>query len=230
MSNLQLIQAEVCPYAQRSHMCLLEKGLEFERIEIDLHDKPAWFEKVSPYSKVPVLKHGEVRVYESSIVNEYLNEVFPDPPLLPRSAAARAEARTWIDFDNVKFLPAFYGVLLEQDPDQQRQIAARITDHFESFESRALGAAWTGPYWFDDFLSLVDLAVYPHFERLAALESYRGICIPDSCGKLREWLAAMRERPSAKATAHDDDYHIKAYASYADGTASGTTAQDMRGN
>ena len=46
MTNIQLIQAEVCPYAQRTHMCLLEKGLEFEVIEVDLSNKPDWFEKV----------------------------------------------------------------------------------------------------------------------------------------------------------------------------------------
>ena len=60
--ELKLISAEVCPYAQRSRLVLLEKGLEQELVEIDLRNKPARFDEVSPYSKVPVLLHGEHRV------------------------------------------------------------------------------------------------------------------------------------------------------------------------
>ena len=112
---MRFIQSEVCPYAQRTRMCLIEKGLEYEHVEVDLKNKPAWFEEISPYSKVPVLQDGDAVIYESIIINEYLDEVYPDPALLPPSAAGRAEARIWIDFDNVKFVTGFYRVLLEQD-------------------------------------------------------------------------------------------------------------------
>ena len=228
MNKLQLIQSEVCPYAQRSHMCLLEKDLDFEVIEVDLKNKPDWFEEISPYSKVPVLKDGDMRIYESSIINEYVDEAYPQPPLMPADFGKRAEARIWIDFDNVKFVPDFYRVLLEQDLDNRQQIASRLIDHLVFFENRGLADDWKGPYWFDDQLSLVDLTLYPHFERIAVLERYRGIAIPPSCPKLADWLAAVKERPSARATAHEDDYHLNAYSHYADGTASGTTARDMR--
>lgn len=72
VAKLELITAEACPLAQRSHMTLLEKGLEFERIEVDLKNKPSWFEEASPYSKVPVLRYGDAKIYESTIINEYL--------------------------------------------------------------------------------------------------------------------------------------------------------------
>ncbi|MFC1680517.1 glutathione S-transferase family protein [Pseudomonadota bacterium] len=227
MSRLQLIQAEVCPFAQRTHMCLLEKNLGFDCVEIDLDDKPDWFNEVSPYSKVPLLKDGNVLIYESTIINEYLNEVFPEPPLLPQAAADRATARTWIDFDNVKFVPAFYRLLLEQTLEKRQQLVDQTIEHMKFFEQRGFAADWRGPYWFGESISLADLAVYPHFERIAVLEHYRNIGIPDSCVRLKEWLSAMRERPSAQTTSHDDDYHVKAYAQYADGSASGSTAQDM---
>lgn len=209
-------------------MCLLEKGLDFERIEIDLRNKPAWFEEVSPYSKVPVLKHGDVRVYESAIVNEYLEEVFPVPALMPDAPADRAAARTWIDFDNVKVVPTFYRVLLERDAAKRQRLAERMEENLKFIEARGFADDWTGPYWFGEKISLVDLAMYPHYERFAVLKEYRGIAIPKSYGRLKAWLAAMHERPSAKATAHCDAYHIEAYSQYADGTASGTTARDMR--
>lgn len=228
MSDLKLIQSEVCPYAQRTHMCMLEKNLDFEIIEIDLQNKPDWFESVSPYSKVPVLQDNGVLVYESAVINEYIDEVYPDPALMPESPSLRAKARIWIDFDNVKFVPAFYKVLLEQDMDKRQDIADQIRDYLTFFENRGFAENWKGPYWFDDQISLVDLTLYPHFERMGVLETYRGIEIPDTCPKLIDWLASMHERPSAIKTAHHNDYHIDAYSHYADGTASGTTARDMR--
>ena len=228
MKKLELIQAEVCPFAQRTHMCLLEKNLDFECIEIDLNNKPIWFEEVSPYSKVPVLNDGEIRIYESTIINEYLDEKYPKPSLMPHTPGERANARSWIDFDNVKFVPAFYRLLLERNAEKRQRIADQIIEHLEFLETQGFASEWKGPYWFGSSISLVDLAIYPHFERIAVLENYRNVGIPPLCLRLREWLSAMRERPSAKVTAHNDDYHIQAYIEYADGSASGTTAQDMR--
>ncbi len=228
MNTLKLIQSEVCPYAQRTHMCLLEKSLDFDIVEVDLADKPAWFEEISPYGKVPVLEDGEIRIYESSVINEYLDEVYRHPPLMPSSASARAVARIWIDFDNVRFVPAFYRVLLEQDLPRQQKIVDQLVDHMKYMEEAGFASHWKGPYWFNGDISLVDLTLYPHFERMAVLETYRNISIPPACHKLMEWCAAMKERPSARFTAHDDDYHIESYRHYADGTASGTTARDMR--
>jgi len=228
MTDLQIMSAEVCPYAQRSLILLAEKGLEYEHREVDLKNKPDWFEAVSPYSKVPVLLHGDVRVYESSIINEYLDETFPDPPLMPSDPAGRAQARIWIDYDNVKFVPAFYRVLLAEEGERRDRLAGSIVQYLKFMETEALSKRKGSPFWLGDAYSMVDIALYPHFERIAVLETYRGISIPDECGGLREWFAAVSERPCVKKTAHDADYHIDAYTHYADGTANGTTAKDMR--
>ena len=227
MSYLKLIQSEVCPFAQRSHMCMLEKSLDFEIIEINLENKPIWFKEISPYSKVPVLRNGETTLYESTIINEYLDEAYPAPALMPESYSDRARARIWIDYDNVKFVPDFYRVLMEQDLESQQVIADRIAQHLRFFEFEGLTSSWKGPYWFDDFFSLVDIALYPHFERLSVLETYRKIGIPANCPRLTEWLSAVRERSSAVATAHNDNYHIHAYRHYVNDTA-GTTAKDIQ--
>lgn len=228
MTDIQCISAEVCPFAQRTLIALLEKGIEYEHIEIDLRNKPDWFDDVSPYSKVPVLRHGDVTIYESSIVNEYLDEVFPEPGLMPKEPGARAAARVWIDFDNVKFVPAFYKVLLEQDAARRRDLAQTIVDALRFIETSALGGRQQGPYWLGAELSLADIAVYPHMERLCVLEAYRDIAVPAECGRLKEWLSVMAERPCVQQTAHDADFHIASYIRYADGTADGTTARDMR--
>ena len=88
-------------------MMLIEKDVAFTLREVDLNDKPDWFLEVSPYSKVPVIRHQGRVVYESAIINEYLDEVFPTPEMMPAGARARATARIWIDFMNMKLLPCF---------------------------------------------------------------------------------------------------------------------------
>lgn len=229
MSDLKLVSAEVCPFAQRSRLVLLEKALDHEIVEIDLRNKPDWFAAVSPYSKVPVLLDGETRVWESTIINEYLDERFPSPPLMPETAAGRAAMRIWIAFDDTKFVPATYKVLLARDePDKRRLYTETIVDALVFMEREALAKRAGGPWWLGDELSLADLSIYPHMERLAVLAEYRGIHLPPECGRLREWIAAMQERPSVRATMKDDAYHVAAYSRYADASANGTTAADMR--
>ena len=111
MSMLELYSYEACPYAQRTQMALAEKGLEFELIEVDLYDRPSWWADLSPYGKVPLLKHGDNVIYESAIVNEYLDEVFPDPPLMPEDALGRAQARVWIDYCDSRFMSACHQLI-----------------------------------------------------------------------------------------------------------------------
>ena len=228
MPKLELVTAEVCPFAQRSHMTLLEKNLEFELREVDLENKPSWFETISPYSKVPVLCHGNIQVYESTIINEYLEESFPERRLLPDDPSKRANARIWIDFDNTKFVPVFYKLLLAQESSLQKILVAQMTERLVFLDQEGFSSASKGPYWFGQKLSLVDLSLYPHFERFPVLTEYRGMNIPRSCRRLRAWLDVMRERSSAVVTAHESGFHIEAYIQYANGTASGTTAKDMR--
>ena len=228
MPKLELVTAEVCPFAQRSHMTLLEKNLEFELREVELENKPSWFETISPYSKVPVLCHGNIQVYESTIINEYLEESFPEHRLLPDDPSKRANARIWIDFDNTHFVPVFYKLLLAQEASLQKILAAQMTERLVFLDQEGFSSASKGPYWFGKKLSLVDLSLYPHFERFPVLTEYRGMNIPRSCRRLRAWLDVMRERSSAVVTAREPGFHIEAYIQYANGTASGTTAKDMR--
>jgi len=122
MSDLQIISANVCPFAQRTRMVLNEKSLDFELVEINLKDKPDWFLDVSPYGKVPVLRHNGRTIYESAVINEYLDESFPEHPLMPSDPASRALARIWIDYCNNQFCPLFYKVLLSQDKATQKEL------------------------------------------------------------------------------------------------------------
>ncbi len=229
MPELQIISANVCPYAQRTRMVLREKALQFEVIEIDLKDKPDWFAGVSPYGKVPVLRHDGQSIYESAVINEYLDEVFPAPPLMPSGAVKRALARIWIEYCNSQFCPLFYQVLLAQDVAKQKELADKLTAMFHFMDRQGLQTLQgDGPYWMGDTPGLVDFTFYPFFERLPVLKHYRGVTIPEDCQALSNWLDVMSKHPSALETANTADFHIDNYKKYADASADGITAQEMK--
>lgn len=231
MAQLELYSASVCPFAHRTRLTLLEKSIDFTLIEIDLENKPDWFTEVSPYSKVPVLKYGNDRVWESAIINEYLDEVFPQPPLMPQQPGKRALARIWIDFANTKFINAFYKMLLNQDLEKQQIWKQDLLNHLLFMEHEGIEKLGDdGPYWFGESVSLVDLTFYPWFERWAVVEHYRNLSLPSECQRLQQWWEAMSERDSVKAIANSPQFYIKEYEKYANNTASGITAQEMRNN
>ena len=97
MTKLTLISHKLCPYVQRAVISLAEKGVPFERIDIDLANKPDWFLKVSPLGKTPVLLVGDTAIFESAVILEYLEDT-QAPALHPADPLARAEHRAWIEF------------------------------------------------------------------------------------------------------------------------------------
>jgi glutathione S-transferase len=228
MNAIKIYSASACPYAQRSRMVLITKGIEFEVVEIDLKNKPDWFTAISPYGKVPLLEHGEAKVWESAVINEYLEEVFPQQPLMPQAALNRAKARIWIDFANTKFTTAFYKLLLAQEPEKQEEWRQELNQHCSTMEKGIQNLSEMGDYWLGRALSLVDLTYYPWFERLPVLEYYRGFKLPESCKNLRRWYNLMQAVPAVKQTQQSANYHIKQYEKYANNQASGVTAKEMQ--
>src|SRR5258707_1432742 len=95
--RLKLISHKLCPYVQRAVIALTEKGVAFERVDIDLANKPDWFLAISPLGKTPVLLVGDIPIFESAVILEYLEETQPNP-LHPADPLRRAEARAWIEF------------------------------------------------------------------------------------------------------------------------------------
>ena len=209
---VELFSFEGCPYAQRTRMALLEKGVPFTLTEIDLFNRPAWFAEVSPYGKVPVLRHAGGTVYESTIINQYLDEAFPDPPLMPPTPLGRAQARIWLDYCETRFLPAAHAVTTAgPDPEKRRAAVAKFTDVLRFLDREALGRlSADGPYFFGAAPTLVDIQYSPFFERFGTYEQSGGAEWPADCTRLHRWFAAMQARESYKATAKPTEYHLEA--------------------
>jgi len=215
MADIKIYSAVVCPYAHRTRLVLQEKGIDFDLIEIDLQNKPEGFTQVSPYGKVPAITHGENRVWESAVINEYLNEVFPNPPLLPSSPIAKAQARIWIDFANTRFTPAFSALLRSTDSQTEAEAKKELYKHLEFIETEGLAKlSGVGPYWFGESVSLVDLAFFPWFERWGALKHYRDFGIPAEFTRIKEWKHALKERASVKAIANSKEFYIQRYSKF----------------
>jgi glutathione S-transferase len=90
---ITLYDADRCPYCARVRIVLLEKGVEYETVEIDLDDRPAWIYEKNPLGKVPVLEEDAFVLPESAVINEYLEERYPEPPLWPADPGERALGR-----------------------------------------------------------------------------------------------------------------------------------------
>jgi glutathione S-transferase len=214
MSQIKLYSARGCPFAHRTRLVLTEKKVPFELIEIDLQNKPAWFDaKLSGYGKVPALEHDGNHIWESTIVNEYIEEVFPEPRLLPAEPGLRARARIFIDYANTRFVTAFGKVLRPAAGADEAAGARALIDSLNYIEHAGLEQlSGAGPFFLGSQPSLVDFAFYPWFERWAALQHYRGLAIPQDLSRLQRWREAVRELPSVRKHENLTEYYIQRYA------------------
>jgi glutathione S-transferase len=192
---------------------LSEKQIPFQVTEIDLKNKPDWFLKISPYGKVPVLQHDGTVVYESAVINEYLDEVFPDVPMLADAPAERAQLRIWIDFCNTRVQPGLAAVMRAEPEDFEARVKAfeeslaMLEDHLERNDRPA-------PFFAGERFTLVDATFAPAFERFAVLPRLRGYEIPGRFPRIRRWVAALENHPSVVATATPLDELLRNYMGF----------------
>ena len=213
MSTVHLYFAKASTFSQRTRVVLLEKSIEFTSTEINLQNKTADFTQISRYGKVPAIKHGDVEIYESAIINEYLEEVFPQPSLLPYSLGVKAIARIWIDYANSRLVPAFNKFLRSKHTEEQEQGRREFTEALLYIEQEGLGKlSGNGSYFLGDKLSLVDISFYPWFERLPVLEHFRQFNLPTETPRLQRWWNTVRDRDSVKVVANPVEFYIERFA------------------
>lgn len=216
MAEIEIYSTLLCPFAHRSRLTLMEKGIAFREIEIDLQNKPANFLKISAYGKVPVLKHGDEYLWESNIINEYLDEVFPEPPLLPQEPIQRARARIWINFADTKLFGITGKLLHGCDLQKSAALLKSLSNCLLFIEREGLQkASDNGSYWFGSEISLVDFTYYPWFEQLSVLEHFLGFQLPAGLDRLQQWWEAVASRESVRAIAKDRDFYIESYGKLA---------------
>ena len=93
-----LYSGTTCPFSHRCRFVLFEKGMDFEIRDVDLYNKPEDINVMNPYGQVPILVERDLILYESNIINEYIDERFPHPQLMPGDPVDRARVRigVWV--------------------------------------------------------------------------------------------------------------------------------------
>src|SRR6185436_14365957 len=126
---LKLYNYHDCPFCQKVRVVLAEKDLEYEKVLVDLRkqdQKTPEFLKLNPYGKVPVLVDDDVVVYDSTIINEYLDEEYPIPALIPEDSASRARVRLLEDFCDNSVIPPAGLILAEINKPEAERDADRV--------------------------------------------------------------------------------------------------------
>jgi glutathione S-transferase len=201
--RFELISFDLCPYVQRSVITLKHKKIDFKLTLIDLSNPPEWFNKISPLGKVPLLlvreKSGEpVVLFESAVINEYLDEVTP-PSILPKDPLAKARERAWVAVGG-ELLGNLYTLAMSEDRDEIDEARTDLWDTLARVEETLPG----GKYFSTAGFSLVDAAFAPVFMRLFMLKSLREDSHWKSLTKTRQWADALLALPEVRDSVPTD--------------------------
>jgi len=182
---LTLYDAARCPYCARVRIVLAEKGVEFETVEIDLDDRPAWIYEKNVTGRVPVIEEDAFVLPESAVIMEYIEERYPEPPLLPQDAAARALARVEIfRFDR---LSTPYYAVRRGDESARPKLERALANLDALLEAQ--------PFLTGAEYGLADIAYVPWIFRAQsqlALELEPWPAVAD-------WIGRLQERPAVAA-------------------------------
>jgi len=192
--HIKLYNTQRCPYARRTRIVLHEKGLDFETYEVDLADKSEEFLAASPTGKVPVIVVDGESLYESNVVNQYIDEVTGEPRLMPQDPKRRAHARIWMAFADADFFPAVFVASVGRERGFSEE---RISEALAKLEA-ALGKVeerLRGRDYLADELSLADIAYAGNFVRLRELEERREISL-DERPNVAAWMERLEKRES----------------------------------
>lgn len=174
---LTLYDADRCPYCARVRIVLAEKGLEYETVVVDLEERPAWIYDKNPLGRVPVLEEDALVLPESAVIMEYLDERYPEPPLLPADPGERGLARLRVEqFDDL--LGDAYYAVRKGDESALPWLEARLAGLDRALEAQ--------PYLTGRAYGLADIAYLPWVLRIP-------VDLPPA---LRGWVERLVQRPA----------------------------------
>jgi len=184
---MQLYSGTTCPFSHRCRFVLYEKGMDFQVIDVDMYNKPEDIAVMNPYNRLPVLVERDLILYEANIINEYIDERFPHPQLMPADPVMRARARLFL-FNFEVELFSHIDTLDHGNPKQQEKarqhIADRLTELSPVFQKQK--------YMLGDEFSMLDVAIAPLLWRLDHYE----IELPKSAAPLMKYAERIFSRPA----------------------------------
>ena len=187
-----LYSGTTCPFSQRCRFVLFEKGMDFEIRDVDLFSKPEDISVMNPYGQVPILVERDLILYESNIINEYIDERFPHPQLMPADPVMRARARLFLfNFERELFIYVHQLERRDQLKDAgkqldgaRQQIRDRLTQLTPIFVKNK--------YMLGEDFSMLDVAIAPLLWRL----DHYGIEMPKTAAPLLRYAERIFSRPA----------------------------------
>jgi glutathione S-transferase len=195
--HVKLYNTQRCPYARRTRMVLHEKGMDFETYEVDLANKSEEFLAASPTGKVPVIVVDGDSIYESNVVNQYIDEVTDEPKLMPRDPKRRAYARIWMAFADTDFFLAVFVASVGRERGFSEERISEALEKLKAVLRRLEDRLKDRDYLADEF-SLADIAHAGNFVRMRQLEE-RGEISLDEYPSVAAWMKRLEARKSYEA-------------------------------
>src|SRR5579885_782795 len=191
-----------CPFGQKVRIVLAEKSLSYELAQVDItkgeHRRPE-FLRLNPYGRVPVLVDEDTVVYDSTIINEYLDDEYPDPPVLPRIefSSLRARARLFEDFADNSFTPQVGQLMAESARPEGERDQARLQRLHRGIERALdyLNHELTGQQFLAGDFSIADIGFAPRVLVLGNL----GLAAVVNRPNVDAWIKRMVQRPSIES-------------------------------
>ena len=184
---MTLYSGTTCPFSQRCRNVLYEKGMDFQIVDVDLHNKPEDLAVMNPYNQVPVLVERDLMLYESNIINEYIDDRFPHPQLMPADPVMRARARLFLFrfehelFTHVETLEKGNQRFVDKARVSIRDNLAQIAPVFTKQK-----------YMLGDEFSMLDVAIMPLLWRL----DYYDIQLPKQAAPIMKYAERLFSRPA----------------------------------
>jgi RNA polymerase-associated protein len=182
-----LYSGTTCPFSQRCRFVLFEKGMDFDIRDVDLFNKPEDISVMNPYGQVPILVERDLILYESNIINEYIDERFPHPQLMPADPVQRARARLLLlNFERELFINI--EPLEKQDPKRMDKARMVVRDRL----SQLAPVVAKSKFMLGEDFSMIDVALAPLLWRL---ELY-GIELPKAAAPVLKYAERIFSRPA----------------------------------
>jgi RNA polymerase-associated protein len=184
---MQLYSGTTCPFSHRCRFVLYEKGMDFQVIDVDLYNKPEDIAVMNPYNRLPVLVERDLILYESNIINEYIDERFPHPQLMPADPVMRARARLMLFNMEVELFSQIESLESgkEKQVERSRQhVADRLVELSPVFTKTK--------YMLGDDFTMLDVAIAPLLWRL----DHYGIKVGKTAAPLMKYAERIFSRPA----------------------------------
>ncbi len=186
-----LYSGTTCPFSQRCRLVLFEKGMDFEVRDVDLFNQPEDIATMNPYGQVPILVERDLILYESNIINEYIDERFPHPQLMPADPLMRARARLMLfNFERELFVHvrALEAERTKENDKANEKARAEVRDRLTTLAPLFL----KNKYMLGDELSMLDVAIAPLLWRL----DHYGIELSKTAAPVMKYAERIFSRPA----------------------------------